>query len=63
MNAVYDEEYCARRNLLINKAVLVANTRHGYKESCPDDKEKFDAEWNYTYHQTMNKMAKEGGLV
>jgi hypothetical protein len=63
MTAVYDELYCIMRNKLIPEAVHIANTRHGYKEKGPAVKEEFDSDWNYTYHQTMNRLAKERGIT
>ncbi len=62
----YDADYERARDKLIPKAVAKANRNFGSAYKKPGDRkalERFAAGWNKSYHQAMNQLAQEAGLL
>ena len=62
----YDADYERARDKLISKAVVKANRNFG--SACKNKGnrkalDRFAAGWNKCYHQEMNRLAKEAGLL
>jgi len=56
-----NEEYIEKRNLLIPTAERFANEKCGTTRGILTN-EEWCAEWNKTFHEKMNKLAREKGL-
>ena len=61
----YDGVYANKRDALIPKAVVKANRNFGAQ--CKDKNEKalerYARGWSKCFHQEMNRLAKEAGLL
>ena len=62
----YDADYERARDALTSKAVVKANRNFG--SACKNKGnrkalERFAAGWNRSFHSSMNRLAKEAGLL
>ena len=62
----YDADYERARDKLIHKAEVKANRDFGKTCKAKGDRkalDRFAAGWNKCFHQTMNRLAEEAGLL
>lgn len=58
-----NKEYIKARNNLIPIAEKLANKKHGTSQGPGESREDWARNWSLTFHDKMDSLAKEQGLV